>query len=140
MRTPPVPDRGEEVPIGVAQRSTVEPVTKQHAGLAAVLGHPPQVIRDAAQDAGFCGVVVAQHRDEPRLVLADQLRVDGRRESRLVREVVVERADTDLGLAPHLVQRGDERAVDGESAPSHLQQPAPARPKASHPTAARGIL
>ena len=60
---------------------------------------------------------------EPRLVLADQLRVDGRGESGLVREVVVQRADTHLGLAPNLVERGHECAVDREPAPRHLQQP-----------------
>ena len=62
VRTPPVPDGGEEAPIGVAQRRTVEPVTEQQPGLATVLGHPPQVIRHAAADAAFRGVVVAQHR------------------------------------------------------------------------------
>ena len=80
---------------------------------------------NAGSDAAFCGVVLAQHGDETRLVLADQLRVDGRGESRFVGEMVVERADAHLGLAPNLVQRGHECAVGREPAPRHLQQPVP---------------
>jgi len=47
-----------------------------------VLGHPPQVIRDAAPDAGFCGVVVARiaadviDAVEGRLPLREAMLVD----------------------------------------------------------------
>jgi len=37
--------------------------------------------------------------------------------------MVVQRADTDLGFAPNIVERRDQRTVDGEPAPRHLQQP-----------------
>jgi len=125
VRAPPVPDGGEELPIGVAQRRTVDPVTEQQPGLCSVPGHPPQVICHAASDAALRGVVLAQHGDKTRLVLADQLRVDGRGEGRFVREVVVQRADAHLGLAPDVVQRGHECAIGREPAPRHPQQPVP---------------
>src|SRR6478609_10471328 len=123
--SPPVPDGGEEAPIGRALRLTVGPVTEEQPGLAAVLAHPLQVIGHPASDAVFRGVVLAQNGNEPRLVLADQLRIDGRDESWLVREVVIQRPDTHFGLAPNLVERGRERAVDREPAPRHVQQPVP---------------
>ena len=86
-----------------------------------MFGHPPQVIRDSPSDAALRGVVLAQHGDVLPFILADQLCVDGRGESGLVREMVIQRADAHLCLAPNLVQRGAKRAVDREPTPRHLQ-------------------
>ena len=109
----------------LAQFRAVEPGPEQQGGLAAMGGHPPQVIGDPAADASLGGVVFAQHGDEAGLVLAEQLREDGGSERKLVREMVIQRADTHLGFATHLVEGGRQSAVEREPASCGVQQPGP---------------
>ena len=127
VRPPPVPHGGEERPVGFVQLRAVEPVAQQQRRLAAVGGHPPQMMCDAAADPALRGVVTAQHRHESRLVLAHHLGVDRGRQRGFVREVVVQRADADLGVPSDLIERRGE----APSAANRRRADCISRPRAS---------
>jgi hypothetical protein len=54
--------------------------------------------------------------------VAPHLGVDGSGQRRFVREMVIQRADADLGVAPDLVERRRDGAVGGEPTASRLKQ------------------
>src|SRR3979411_659842 len=109
MHAPPGLELGQKPPVELDKTRAVRPVSDQHARAGAVAADPAQVKRDPDLDPALRRGLAAELAEELRLELLGDLYVELVDQSRLVGEVVVQRAHANAGLPADFLEADSER-------------------------------